>query len=43
MIIVLNRPEILTLDFDEDDLLPIPQLEDDEKVKPEKILLKEWN
>ena len=36
MINVLNKLEMLILDFDEDDLPPIPPLEDDEegKLKP---------
>ena len=32
---VLNKPKMLILDFDEDDLPPIPTLEDDEGVKLE--------
>ena len=32
---VLNRPENLTLDFDEDDLWPMPPLKCDEEVKLE--------
>ena len=32
---VLDRPESLTLDFDEDDLPPMPPLEGDEEVKLE--------
>ena len=30
---ILNRPEILTLDFDEDDLPSMPPLDSDEEVK----------
>ena len=34
MVNVLNKPEMLILDFDEDEdvLLPMPPLEDDEEV-----------
>ena len=34
-IIVLNKPEMLIFDFDEDDLPPMLPLEDDEEVKIE--------
>ena len=32
---VLNRPKNLTLDFDEDDIRPMPPVEGDEEVKLE--------
>ena len=40
MVNVLNRPEMLTLDSDKDELPPIPALKGDEEVKiePEKAI-----
>ena len=32
---------MLILDFDEDDLPPMPEYDEEEKLKPEKLLLKE--
>ena len=41
---VLNKPEILIIDIEEDDLPPMPPLEDDEevKLKPEQTIAKEF-